>query len=220
MEQQRAAGGQAETLAWGATPPGPEAQPFAFAQTMAAATPADDVMTTGGSGSVRSTVLPRMELIGAVPTLVAPGKRRFDLVRQLGIGGLSEVIGAEDDDIGRKVALKKLRSDMKSAATLARFVEEIRTVGKLEHPNIIPIHDVGVDEAGDYYFVMKYVDGETLESVIEKLVAGDAVYHRRFTVARRVQIFMDVLEAVAFRPLAGRDPPRYQAREHHGGSSW
>jgi serine/threonine-protein kinase len=101
------------------------------------------------------------------------------------------------------VALKKLRTDMKSAATLARFVEEIRTVGKLEHPNIIPIHDVGVDEAGDYYFVMKYVDGETLESVIEKLAAGDPAYHRRFTVERRVQLFMGVLEAVAFAHSKG-----------------
>ncbi len=196
MEQQRAATEHAETLAWGAVPAGPAGEPFAFAQTMAAAPPAGDVMST--TGAVRSTVLPRMELVDAVPTLVAQGKRRFDLVRQLGIGGLGEVIGAEDNDIGRKVALKKLRSDMKSAATLARFVEEIRTVGKLEHPNIIPIHDVGIDEAGDYYFVMKYVDGETLESVIAKLAAGDPVYHRRFTVERRVQIFMGVLEAVAF----------------------
>jgi eukaryotic-like serine/threonine-protein kinase len=200
MEQQRAAIEHAETLAWGATPAGPAGEPFAFAATMAAAPPSEAVTATG---AVRSTVLPRMELVDAVPTLVVQGKRRFELVRQLGIGGLGEVIGAEDNDIGRKVALKKLRTDMKSAATLARFVEEIRTVGKLEHPNIIPIHDVGVDEAGDYYFVMKYVDGETLESVIEKLAKGDPVYHRRFTTERRVQIFMGVLEAVAFAHSKG-----------------
>jgi len=202
MEQQRAVSEQAETLAWGATPP----EPFAFAQTVIATpslAPSSEVESAAGGGAVRSTVLPRVEIVGTVPTLVAQGQRRFSLVRQLGVGGLGEVIGAEDNDIGRKVALKKLRPDMKSDATLARFVEEIRTVGKLEHPNIIPIHDVGMDEAGDYYFVMKYVDGETLEAVIEKLVAGDAEYHRRYTSERRVQLFMGVLEAVAFAHSQG-----------------
>jgi serine/threonine-protein kinase len=50
---------------------------------------------------------------------------------------------------------------------------------------------------------MKYIDGETLESVIAKLAAGDPVYHRRFTPERRVQIFMGVLEAVAFAHSQG-----------------
>ena len=200
MEQHPTVNDQAQTLAWKATTP--SAEPFGFAQTVAATSEVRSSTTTT-SGEVRSTVLPRMELVGTTPTLVAQGKRRFDLVRKLGEGGLGEVIGAEDNDIGRKVALKKLRTEVKSDATLARFVEEIRTVGRLEHPNIIPIHDVGVDEAGDYYFVMKYVDGETLETVIEKLTAGDADYHRRYTIERRVQLFMGVLEAVAFAHAKG-----------------
>lgn len=199
MEQHRTVREQAETLAW--RPPR-SGEHFGLAQTEAATSEVHHATTTTG-GEVRSTVLPRMELVGTTPTLVAQGKRRFELVRKLGEGGLGEVIGAEDNDIGRKVALKKLRTDVKSAATLARFVEEIRTVGRLEHPNIIPIHDVGVDEAGDYYFVMKYVDGETLETVIEKLTAGDPDYHRRYTIERRVQIFMGVLEAVAFAHAQG-----------------
>ena len=199
MEQHQTVGDQAATLVRGARPHGEHA---AFAETMVAASSSPST-ATNGTGEVRSTVLPRMELVGTVPTLVAQGKRRFEVVRKLGEGGLGEVIGAEDNDIGRKVALKKLRTDVKSDATLARFVEEIRTVGRLEHPNIIPIHDVGVDEAGDYYFVMKYVDGETLESVIAQLAAGDADYHRRYSIERRVQIFMGVLEAVAFAHSQG-----------------
>ena len=77
-----------------------------------------------------------------------------------------------DHDIERKVAVKRLLPEMTDPAVLARFVDEIRTVGRLEHPNIVPIHDVGVDELGRYFFVMKYVEGETLESIIEKLAAG------------------------------------------------
>ena len=81
--------------------------------------------------------------------------------------------------------------------------EEIRTVGGLEHPNIVPIHDVGIDEAGDYYFVMKFVDGETLESIIARLKAGDAAAHRDYGFERRVQIFRSLLEAVAFAHARG-----------------
>jgi len=92
---------------------------------------------------------------------------------------------------------------VKSPAMLLRFVEEIRTVGQLEHPNIVPIHDVGIDEHGDYFFVMKYVDGETLEHVIERLQAGDPAYHAKYTIEHRTRIFMGILEAIAHAHARG-----------------
>jgi len=55
-----------------------------------------------------------------------------------------------------------------------------------------------VDERGEYYFVMKYVDGETLESIIDKLAVGCPLTHARYGIERRVQIFVALLEAVAF----------------------
>jgi serine/threonine-protein kinase len=152
---------------------------------------------------VRTTVLPRVEMHGPEPRLVVDNRRRFEAVRKLGEGGLGEVTGARDNDIGREVAVKRLRAEVKSPAAALRFAEEVRTIGRLEHPNIIPIHDVGVDEHGDYYFVMKYVDGETLESIIDKLAAGDSTYHARYSFERRVQIFQGVLEAVAFAHSKG-----------------
>lgn len=173
----------------------------AFSATALATTPdasAGRFLESEASGSIRSTVLPRVEIVGSEPTLVVDNKRRFEPTGHLGEGGVGEVALVQDHDIGRPVALKRLRQDVKSPATLVRFVEEIRTVGRLEHPNIIPIHDVGVDEAGDYYFVMKYIDGETLEAIIGKLAAGDHEYHRRYTFERRVEIWKGVLEAVAF----------------------
>lgn len=151
-----------------------------------------------GAASVRTTVLPRIEVSGDLAQLVFDGKERFEKIRVLGEGGLGEVVGAHDHDIGRKVAIKRLKADVRSPAALARFVDEIRTVGKLDHPNIIPIHDVGMDEHGDLYFIMKYVDGETLESIIEKLSNGDPDYHRHYTIERRVEIFRALLEALAF----------------------
>jgi len=94
---------------------------------------------------------------------------------------MGEVILVRDHDIARPVAQKRLLPNITDPALLARFVDEIRTVGRLEHPNIVPIHDVGVDELGRYYFVMKYVEGETLESIIQKLTAGDPEALRKYT---------------------------------------
>jgi serine/threonine-protein kinase len=142
-------------------------------------------------------------MVGAEPRLVLGSQRRYETVRLLGEGGFGEVLRARDNDIGREVAVKRLHPEMRSPGVVARFAEEVRTIGSLEHPNIVPIHDVGVEENGDYYFVMKYVAGETLESVIDKLAAGDAAAHARFGVERRVQIFLALLEAVAFAHSKG-----------------
>jgi len=103
-----------------------------------------------------------------------------------------------DQDIGREVAIKRLRSDVQGPAAVARFVDEIRTVGALEHPNIVPIHDVGVDDDGALYFVMRCVQGETLESIIERLAAGDPLAHAQWTHERRVHVFRQLLDAVSF----------------------
>ena len=105
-----------------------------------------DTRPPGSTTLVRSTVLPRLEMVGTTPRLVTQGKPRYEHTRRLGEGGLGEVLGARDNDIDRDVAVKRLRPDVASPATLARFVEEVRTIGRLEHPNIVPIHDVGVDE--------------------------------------------------------------------------
>jgi serine/threonine protein kinase len=151
----------------------------------------------------RSTVLPRFEMVGTEARLVMNGQRRYETTRHLGAGSFGEVMSARDNDIGREVAVKRLRPQMRSPGVVARFAEEVRTVGSLEHPNIVPIHDVGVEENGDYYFVMKYVAGETLETVVAKLAAGDPEAHARFGFERRIQIFVALLEAVAFAHSKG-----------------
>jgi eukaryotic-like serine/threonine-protein kinase len=188
-----AGGAQERTLVAPGGAPGASAVPPASAAAAAGGT------TVGA----RTTVLPRVQVVGDRPELVQDQRRRFEILKQLGEGGAGEVLAATDNDIGRKVALKKIRGEVLSAEALARFVEEIRTIGRLEHPNIIPIHDVGIDEHGDYYFVMKLVDGETLETIIDKLRAGDAEYHRQYPFERRVQIFHGLLEAVAFAHAQG-----------------
>lgn len=149
--------------------------------------------------SMRTTVLPRVEVVGEQPRIVADGKVRYELSHRLGEGGVGEVVKARDNDIDRDVAIKRLRAEVRSShATLLRFAEEVRTVGRLEHPNIVPIHDVGIDANGEYFFVMKYIHGETLETIIDKLAEGDPGYHAKYDIERRVEIMMGILEAIAY----------------------
>jgi serine/threonine-protein kinase len=150
------------------------------------------------TGAGKTAVLPRL----SGEKLVHDGRDRYAIKRVLGTGGMGEVALAEDQDIGRSVAVKYLHAP-NDGALVARFVEEIHTVGSLEHPNIVPIHDVGIDEQGRYFFVMKHVEGETVENVIEKLAAGDPAYHARYTFTARVELFVAMLRALQFAHARG-----------------
>jgi serine/threonine-protein kinase len=158
-------------------------------------TPNPSMLSSAG----RTTVLPRLSSGPAqVAGLSFEPRDRYEMIRALGEGGMGEVALVSDHDIERKVARKRLRPNLDNPAALARFAEEVRIVGRLEHPNITPVYDVGLDEEGRYYFTMKYIDGETLEEVLTKLRAGDESYHRRFSTQRRVEIFLEILRAVEF----------------------
>ncbi|MBL8635116.1 MAG: protein kinase [Myxococcales bacterium] len=103
-----------------------------------------------------TTVLPLVEVRGEQVELVRKSNARYETIKELGRGGMGEVCLVRDNDIGRTVALKRLnRPPSHDPSALLRFISEVRTVGQLEHPNIVPIHDVGLDEKGNYYFVMK-----------------------------------------------------------------
>lgn len=188
-----------------AAPSGPPAS-LAHAATVASQGPTSGVTQVGlptspgspGSTLGRSTVLPRVESVGESIRIVHAQRDRYVRLKVLGQGGMGEVLLARDEDIDRTVAVKQLLPGTTDAAGLARFVEEVRTIGRLEHPNIVPIHDVGVDEQGRYFFVMKYVEGETLEQIIERLAAGDPDYHRRYPFEVRMELCIGLLRALQF----------------------
>jgi len=164
---------------------------------------------TGGTAaptdtvSGRTTVLPRMEQAEAGVRLVQEQRPRYETLAHVGEGGLGVVVSAQDQDIGRRVAIKRIRSDRQSQGAFLRFVQEVRTVGQLDHPNIVPIHDVGKDEQGGYYFVMKYVEGDTLEVILDRLRAGDRATHAAWGWERRMSVFLQILHAVEFAHQRG-----------------
>jgi serine/threonine-protein kinase len=115
-----------------------------------------------------------MKPSGLAPTLAAtasdapPGRpsqaaiESYQLGEVLGRGGMGEVVLAEDLRIGRSVAVKRLRADAPSEEAVARFLREARIQARLEHPAIVPVHELGRDAEGRPYFTMKRLAGVTL----------------------------------------------------------
>ena len=93
---------------------------------------------------------------------------RYEIIRNIGEGGMANVYLALDTILNRKVAVKILRGDLATDEKFVRkFQREASAASNLDHPNIVGIYDVGEDD-GNYYIVMEYVEGQTLKSLIKK----------------------------------------------------
>jgi serine/threonine-protein kinase len=129
-----------------------------------------------------------------------PRYRKGELI---GLGGMGEVRLHRDARIGRQVALKTLRGDRSSNAALARFVREARVQGQLEHPSIVPVYDLGIDDDGRPFFTMKRVRGETLSHIIERLAARDQEFSARFTRHRLLSAFARICLTIEYAHASG-----------------
>jgi eukaryotic-like serine/threonine-protein kinase len=120
---------------------------------------------------------------------------RYSVQSQLGKGGMGTVFRVRDSDLKRDVAFKTLNGTPE-AGLKARFIKESRITGQLQHPNIVPLHDIGEDANGNLYLSMQLVEGQTLAELITALRAGDPETHRKYTYQRRLEIFLKILAAV------------------------
>src|SRR5512145_308401 len=88
---------------------------------------------------------------------------RYVIEREVGQGGMATVYLARDVRHDRRVALKVLRPELAASLGPERFVREIKLAAQLQHPHILPLHDSG-EAAGFLYYVMPYVEGESLRA--------------------------------------------------------
>ena len=100
-------------------------------------------------------------------TLVDTLADRYRIERELGAGGMATVYLARDLKHDRLVALKVLKPDLAASLGHERFLKEITTTANLRHPHILPLYDSGESD-GFVYYVMPFVDGETLRQRIER----------------------------------------------------
>ncbi|HKI95140.1 MAG TPA: protein kinase [Gemmatimonadales bacterium] len=99
--------------------------------------------------------------------LAAALSDRYRIERELGEGGMATVYLAEDLKHDRKVALKVLRPELAAVLGADRFVQEIKTTAALQHPHILPLFDSG-EADGFLFYVMPYVEGETLRQKLDR----------------------------------------------------
>ncbi|HEY5926079.1 MAG TPA: protein kinase [Kofleriaceae bacterium] len=133
---------------------------------------------------------------------LAGDAERFDPIGVLGKGGMGEVRLLRDKRISRFVAYKVLRAGVEQDPHYrSRFLLEARVQGQLEHPAIVPVHDLGETADGELYFSMKCVRGVTLRQALESLQGGarSAQYSRR----RLLTAFSSVLLAIEFAHARG-----------------
>ena len=90
----------------------------------------------------------------------------YELGVLLGRGGMGEVLLAHDGVIGREVAIKRMRRADPTPEAETRFVREAKIQARLQHPAIVPVHELGRDEAGRPYFTMKRLAGRTLQELL------------------------------------------------------
>jgi serine/threonine protein kinase len=126
---------------------------------------------------------------------------KFEQLGMLGIGGSSIVVRALDKQLLREVAVKVLSSDsVEGSPDIERFIEEARITGQLEHPNIVPIYEIGVRPGGGRFLCLRLLDGQTLEETLNRL--GDARLEA-VNLSTLLAAFVKVCEAIAFAHSRG-----------------
>ena len=94
---------------------------------------------------------------------------RYQILDTIGTGAFSRVTRAFDPLIGRTVAIKLFSAELAHGEARDRFIQEARVVGQISHPNIIALHDMGIEESTSTpYLVMEFLDGQALDRILEK----------------------------------------------------
>jgi len=128
---------------------------------------------------------------------------RYTLGDQLGKGGMGEVLRAKDLQIGRDVAIKRMHASVTSTDAEVRFLREARIQGQLDHPAIVPVHEMSRDAEGRPFFVMKRLAGDPLDAILKKLAAGDRDAVATFPRIRLLRALAEVCLAVEFAHRKG-----------------
>jgi serine/threonine-protein kinase len=150
-----------------------------------------------------------------IDSIIFEPAERLDRTRgEIARGGMATVEAAIDRTLGRRVAIKLMHAEYQHSLIAVRsFIREAQITGQLDHPNIVPVHELGVDESGRLFFTMKLVEGRTLLNLIAELRAGqDRTDRRGFRISttvdhddllRLIDVFLKVLDAVAFAHSRG-----------------
>jgi eukaryotic-like serine/threonine-protein kinase len=135
----------------------------------------------------------RLEHLRAIADNPDFSSTKYIVERELARGGMGTVYLAEDPELGRQVALKVLNTPDVSADIARRMVREAQILARLEHPGIVPVHDVGLLDDGRVFYAMKFVRGNRLDEYMKRVDS----------IKERLRKFQAVCDAVAFAHAHG-----------------
>jgi serine/threonine protein kinase len=118
---------------------------------------------------------------------------RYRLLERVARGGMGVVYAAEDEKLRRRVALKVLDESSTDGDLANRLIREALVLARLEHPGIVPVHDVGTLSDGRVFYTMKFVQGQRLDQYIESVSS----------LTERLRLFLRICDAVAFAHAHG-----------------
>lgn len=129
---------------------------------------------------------------------------KYKFRRSIGRGGMKMVLQVRDNDTMRDVAMALMPDiEHRSRAEILRFIQEARVTASLEHPNIVPVHDIGIDSSGSPYFTMKLLSGESLASLLKKMDEGNPAYLKNYSFDSLMRMYLRICNGVAFAHSKG-----------------
>ena len=134
-----------------------------------------------------------------------PRSDRYQLLGEIGRGGMGVVVKVWDEELQRHLAMKVVLgtegedkagqgASQPDPRTLGRFLEEAQITGQLEHPCIVPVHELGLGADGQVYFTMRLVKGEDLRSIFDRVVEGADGWN----LARALNVLLKACEAMSY----------------------
>ena len=127
---------------------------------------------------------------------------KYDIGGIIAQGGMGAIVDAQDKLLHRKVAMKVMLNTG-SQSELLRFIEEAQITGQLDHPNIVPVYELGVDEQEQVFYTMKLVRGITLYQVLNLIEKGVPETLQKYPLSALLTIFQKVCDALAFAHSKG-----------------
>ncbi len=119
---------------------------------------------------------------------------RYALGSEIARGAMGRIVTAWDEELRREVALKIHRGPVNDSRQQRRFLEEAQIAAQLDHPGIVPIHELGIDDDGRPFFSMQLVRGRDLGQILLAVQSGDDEWSR----TRVLHVLLRVCEAMAF----------------------
>ncbi len=140
----------------------------------------------------------------ATPTATAGSRYRME--GEIARGGMGAILKVWDSDLHRALAMKVILGDEDRIADgstaeirLSRFLEEAQITGQLDHPGVVPVHELGVDKGGRVYFTMRLVKGRDLGEIIQKARTGEDGWN----LTRAINVLHRVCETMAYAHAKG-----------------